>query len=167
MSERSVQPATITMARVYEAPPARVFAAWSEPQALLRWGSPGDDWDMTYERFDFREGGGDICRFGPKGGEVYVNETRYFDIVPEQRIVSAGTMTAGGRRLFAGLLTIEFHPSGSGCRMVLTEQGVFLDGYDQPGNHEAGWSQMLDQLGEELSRNRTAASASGKGSGKG
>ncbi|MGI6856509.1 SRPBCC family protein [Mesorhizobium sp. 1B3] len=157
MPERTTHPATIVMERIYEAPPGRVFAAWSDQQALLRWGSPGEDWDMTYQSFDFREGGGDICRFGPKGGAVYVNETRYFDIVPDQRIVSAGTMTTGDRRLFAGLLTIEFHPSGNGCRMVLTEQGVFLDGHDYPENHEGGWNQMLDQLGEELERNRSAA----------
>lgn len=157
MSERHAQPATIVIERIYEVPPARVFAAWSDPQALLRWGSPGDDWELVYEKFDFREGGGEISRFGPKGGEVYVNETRYFDIVPDQRIVSAGSMTTGEKRLFAGLLTVEFFPAGTGCRMVLTEQGVFLDGHDRPENHQAGWSQMLEQLGEELKNARTAA----------
>ena len=32
----------------------------------------------------------EISRFGPKGGATYLNETRYLDIVPSQRIVSAG-----------------------------------------------------------------------------
>ncbi|WP_202311007.1 SRPBCC family protein [Mesorhizobium sp. L-8-10] len=157
MTKRSVHPATIVLERAYEASPERVFAAWTTPEALLRWGSPGDDWEMSYERFEFREGGGDLCRFGPKGGEVYVNETRYFDIVPNERIVSAGSMSSSDKRLFAGMLTVEFHAAGSGCRMVMTEQGVFLDGYDRPENHEAGWSQMLDQLGDELKRGRAAA----------
>ncbi|TIQ60251.1 MAG: polyketide cyclase, partial [Mesorhizobium sp.] len=45
-----------------------------------------------------------------------------------------------------GLLTVEFSPEGTGCRLVMTEQGAFLDGHDQPENHQAGWSQMLDNL---------------------
>jgi len=49
-------------------------------------------------------------------------------------------------------LTVEFKPAGRGCRMVMTEQGAFLDGHDIPANHEAGWSQMLDNLGSELDR---------------
>lgn len=157
MTRRSVHPSTIVIERGYEAAPARVFSAWSSPEALMRWGLPGDDWEAAYERFDFREGGGVISRFGPKGGEVYVNETRYFEIVPNERIVSAGSMVSGGKRLFAGLLTVEFHAAGAGCRMVMTEQGVFLDGHDRPENHEAGWNQMLDQLGEELKRGKAAA----------
>ena len=47
-------------------------------------------------------------------------------------------------------MTVEFAPAGKGCRMVMTEQGVFLDGHDIPANHEGGWNQMLDNLGEEV-----------------
>ena len=57
MTGRSTRHATIVIERVYEAAPSRVFAAWSDPNALLRWGSPGDAWDVAYERFDFRTGG--------------------------------------------------------------------------------------------------------------
>lgn len=151
MTRRSVHSATIVIERGYEAAPARVFSAWASPEALMRWGVPGEGWEVAYQAFDFREGGGVISRFGPKGGAVYVNETRYFEIVPNQRIVSAGSMTSGGKRLFVGLLTVEFHAAGGGCRMVMTEQGVFLDGHDRPENHEAGWNRMLDRLGEQLS----------------
>ena len=65
-------------------------------------------------------------------------------------------MTSGGTRIFAGLLTVEFTAAGKGCRMVMTEQGAFLDGHDIPANHEAGWNQMLDNLGEELKRRAAA-----------
>ena len=156
MTGRSVNHATFTLERTYDASPRQVFAAWSTPEALLRWGSPGEGWEVAYERFDFRPGGGDVSRFGPKGGEAYVNETQYMDIVPDARIVSAGTMTHGDKRLFAGLLTVEFHAKGAGCRLVMTEQGAFLDGHDLPENHEAGWNAMLDNLTEELKRDQAA-----------
>lgn len=157
MTTRSAKHSTIVLERTYDAAPARVFAAWSDPQALLRWGSPGEGWEQTFEAFDFRVGGGELSKFGPAGGPVYVNRTRYEDIVPDQRIVSSGQMTEGDKSLFIGILTVEFNAAGKGCRMVMTEQGVFLDGHDKPENHEAGWGQMLDQLGDELKRGRAAA----------
>jgi uncharacterized protein YndB with AHSA1/START domain len=152
VTNRSTNHSTFTLERTYDAAPARVFAAWSDPEALLRWGTPGDGWVTRFDRFDFRVGGGELSRFGPVGGETYVNQTQYLDIVENQRIVSAGSMTEGDKRLFAGLLTVEFHPAGAGCRLLLTEQGVFLDGHDLPENHQAGWGSMLDNLGNEVTR---------------
>ena len=102
-------------------------------------------------------GGVETSRFGPRDGPVYLNEAHYLDIVPDQRIVSAGCMTSGGQRIFAGMLTVEFRPAGRGCRMVMTEQGAFLDAHDVPANHQAGWNRMLDNLRGELDRRSTAA----------
>jgi uncharacterized protein YndB with AHSA1/START domain len=152
MPERFVTHATLALERTYKVPAARVFAAWSSPEALLRWGSPGEGWHAAYDRFDFRIGGGEVCRFGPPGGEVYVSEMRYEDIVPDARIVSGGSMTCGDRRLFVGLMTVELYPAEGGTRLVFTEQGAFLDGNDLPSNHEAGWNHMLDNLGRNLER---------------
>lgn len=157
MVQRSVIHSTIVLARTYDASPARVFAAWSDPVALQCWGSPGEGWESEIDRFDFRVGGIAVSRFGPKGGDSYVNETRYLDIVPHQRIVSAGGMTCGDKRLFVGMLTVEFNPEGKACRMVMSEQGAFLDGHDLPENHQAGWDRMLDNLGWELPRMIAAA----------
>ena len=157
MTERSVVHATIVLERTYSASPARVFAAWSNKEALLRWGNPGDGWVTSMDRFDFRVGGGETSRFGQPGGETYMNETTYLDIVPDSRIVSSGAVSRGPDRLSVGLLTVEIRPEGDGSRLVLTEQGAFLDGHDLPENHEAGWSAMLDNLGDELARGRAAA----------
>lgn len=158
MSDRSVLHATIVVERTYSASPKRVFAAWSNKEALLSWALPGDDWVSGYECFDFRVGGNDRSYFGPPGGETYLNDTTYLDIVPDARIVSAGAMTSVGKRLSAGLMTVEFQPAGNGgCRLVMTEQSAFLDGHDLPENHEAGWNEMLDKLGDHLGRQQAAA----------
>ena len=156
MTERSVEHSTIVLERTYDASPHRVFAAWSDKEALLRWGNPGEGWVTGMDRFDFRVGGSSTSWFGPEGGDRFVSETVYLDIVPGERIVSAGDMAAGGTRVFVGMLTVEFHAAGRGCRMIMTEQGAFLDGHDVPANHQAGWDTMLGNLAEELAR---AASA--------
>jgi len=156
MIKRSVDHSTIVIERTYDASPARVFAAWSSKEALLRWCCPGGSWGSGIDRFDFYVGGGERSWFGPKDGDTYINEAQYFDIVQNERIVSAGRMTTGGTCIFTGMLTVEFYAAGSRCRMVVTEQGAFLDGHDIPANHEAGWGKMLDNLGEELARRAAA-----------
>jgi hypothetical protein len=43
-------------------------------------------------------------------------------------------------------------PAGDGTRLVLTEQGVYLDGLEDPGWREQGTGQQLDALATELKR---------------
>jgi uncharacterized protein YndB with AHSA1/START domain len=156
MTDRSIEHSTIVIERTYDASPARVFAAWSDKEALLRWGRPGDGWDAAIDRFEFKVDGTSLSWFGPEGGDRFVSQSRYLDIVQDQRIVTVGAMTTGETRIFVGMLTVEFHAVGRRCRMVMTEQGAFLDGHDVPANHQAGWSAMLDNLGDELARRAAA-----------
>ncbi|UVK56548.1 SRPBCC domain-containing protein [Mesorhizobium sp. AR02] len=85
MTEPSVTHATIVLERVYDASPARVFQALADPQARARWGTPSKNVDLVYDRSDFRVGGLDVSRCGPRGSLIYRVETRYIDIEPEQR----------------------------------------------------------------------------------
>lgn len=143
---RTVEHGTIRLERAYRAAPARVFAAWAEPAARARWDVPGR-WIIAEQTFDFREGGYEVKRFGPQDDPRFVAETRYVDIVPEQRIVYAYGMTSRGERISASLTTVEFSPSAGGTRLVLTEQIAFLDGRDNAINREEGLSSMLDKIG--------------------
>jgi len=145
----SVEHGTICLERVYKAAPARVFAAWAEPAARAKWDVPGR-WIITEQTFDFREGGREVKRFGPAGDPRFVAETRYVDIVPEQRIVYAYGMTSRGERISVSLTTVEFSPSAGGTHLVLTEQVTFLDGRDNAINREEGLASMLDKIGLSL-----------------
>ena len=95
MPGRTVQHSTIVVERRYDVSPARVFAAWANPAERAQWDVPGDDWEIAEHEQDFRVGGREASRFGPKGNPVYSSEGRYLDIVPNARIVSAGTMHSG------------------------------------------------------------------------
>lgn len=148
-SARSVEHGTIRLERVYKAAPARVFAAWAEPAARAKWDVPGR-WIIAEQMFDFREGGHEVKRFGPAGDPRFVAETRYVDIVPEQRIVYAYGMTSRGERISVSLTTVEFSPAAGGTRLVLTEQIAFLDGRDNAANREEGLASMLDKIGLSL-----------------
>jgi len=66
--------------------------------------------------------------------------------VPERRIIVAYSMTVGGNPISASLATLQFEPDGKGTRLVFTEQGAFLDGYDDAGQREEGWRELLEAL---------------------
>jgi uncharacterized protein YndB with AHSA1/START domain len=146
MNDRSVAHATFSLERRYQAQPDRVFAAWADPEAKARWfAGPGAEHEL-----DFRVGGREVNRGSHEGGPPLTFESRYQDIVPAERIVYTSTLSAGGALATVSLTTVEFEPAEGGTRLVLTEQGAFLDGQEDPAWREQGTGQWLDALATEL-----------------
>ena len=143
---------TIVLERSYEATPGRVFEAFASPEARMRWGVPSANVELVYDATDFRVGGVDISRCGPRGNLVYRVETRYRDIVPERRIISIETVSEGENRLSFALITVEFLPAGSGTLLVLTDQVAAFGGASMIAGHRAGHARALNNLAVELQR---------------
>jgi uncharacterized protein YndB with AHSA1/START domain len=156
MSEYSTVHSTFSVERTYEASPARVFAAWSDPKARLQWEAVGDNFTTTYTENDFRVGGRDVSKFDFGKSDEYVADARYEDIVKDRRIVYAYTMSHNERRISSSLTTISLTPSAEGTHVVLTEQITILDGGDKVEYRQAGIEGQLDQLGAFLA-NQTVA----------
>lgn len=136
----------LVLERLYQASPKRVFAAWSEPTIRKVWDVPGEGWELTELEMDFRIGGREHSRFGPPGHPRYWSEGVYLDIVPNQRIVSAGTMHDGDVRTAATLGTIELFSEDGRTRLRLTDQSVFLEGREDASDRKSGYGTVLDNL---------------------
>ena len=145
--DRYVTHATFSLERSYQVPPARVFAAWAEPAAKARWFAPEPD---SRHQLDFRVGGREVAHGGPEGGPVMTFESLYRDIVPGERIVYTSTLSAGDDVMTVSVTTVEFSAAEGGTRLVLTEQGAFLDGREEPAWREHGTAAQLDALAAEL-----------------
>jgi len=152
-NQPSVVHNTFSIERSYPSSPARVFAAFANQSTKRRWFVEGEGWEIDEFSLDFRVGGHEIARFSFKGGPPMGNDTVYLDIVPEQRIVFAYTMTVGDQRISVSLATVEIAPAGAGTRLIYTEQGAFFDGIDKPAGREVGCRELLEKLGEELQAN--------------
>lgn len=150
MTERTATHSTFVLERVYAAAPARVFNAFADPKAKAKWFGPPADWGPEKQTMDFRVGGRETSIGGPKGGPVISFRATYQDIIPDQRIIYTYDMDIDGKRISVSLATIEFTPEGSGTHLKLTEQGVYLDGFDNPDLREKGTSDLLDALGRSL-----------------
>jgi uncharacterized protein YndB with AHSA1/START domain len=150
MSEPSVTHATFVLERSYDAPPARVFAAFARPEQKALWTSCHEDWETVESAFDFRVGGREINRVRPAGGPVQSVESLYHDIVPNQRIVYSYHMRSDDTMISVSLATVQFEPADAGTRLVFTEQAAFLDGHHDPAIREEGTGIGLDRLGAML-----------------
>jgi uncharacterized protein YndB with AHSA1/START domain len=150
VTDRSVTHATFTIERTYDAPPARVFAAFADPDLKARWFAGPEEWGPEDLRMDFRIGGGDVSRGGPKTGPIHTFESRYYDIVPDERIIFSYDMTLDEARISVSLATVQLEEQGSGTRLTYTEQGAFLEGYDDPGERERGTRELLEAIERAL-----------------
>ena len=156
MTKRSVTHATFTIERHYDASPARVFHVLSDPVAKARWFSGPKEWGAMEHKIDFRVGGREVNSGGPKGGPVHRFNAIYQDIVPDERIIYSYDMHLDDTRISVSLATFELAPEGKGTRLTFTEQGAFLDDFDDADGRELGTRQLLDALGAELERRAVA-----------
>jgi len=145
--DRYVTHATFSLERRYPVPPARVFAAWAEPAVKASWFAGGPN---SGHELDFRIGGREVAHGGPEGGPLMTFESLYRDIVPDQRIVYTSTLSAGDEIWTVSLTSVEFASAEDGTRLVLTEQGAFLDGREEPAWREQGTADQLEALAKVL-----------------
>ncbi|MFJ5921661.1 SRPBCC family protein [Kitasatospora sp. NPDC092948] len=146
MTDSPITHATFSLDRFYSTPAARVFAAWADRQAKAAWFSGAG----AEHELDFRVGGREVNRARRADGPELVFEAWYRDIVPDRRLVYTSTLSAGGELATVSLTTVEFHPEESGTRLVLTEQGAFLGGAEEPSWREQGTGAWLDALAAHL-----------------
>lgn len=156
MTQHTVAHASFVIERAYDAAPARVFAAFTRPDVKDQWSACHGDWKR--HEADIRVGGHERGSGGAaSGGPVWSNDTIYLEIVQNRRLVFAYTMDRDGVRVSASLTTVEIHPAAKGSRLVLTEQGAFFDGLEDPAGREEGTRLGLDELDRLLNRQAAAA----------
>ena len=152
MPERSVTHATFVVERVYPATPARVFAA-GPMRGQRRAGSGRRKKGSTNTPSTSVSAAANGARAAtPNGGRP----------IPMRRITSTSCRANGSsppmrctsmaRAFSVSLGTVELKPEGKGTRLKYTEQGAFLDGFDQPELREKGTADLLDALGRDIDR---------------
>jgi uncharacterized protein YndB with AHSA1/START domain len=149
-SPRSVVHAMFCIERTYPASAAQVFEALTDPEAKAKWFKGGDGYTLLVREMDVRPGGRERVKGRWETGVVSTFDAVYHDVIANERIVYTYEMHLDDRKISVSLATLELKPAGTDTRLVMTEQGAFLDGYDDAGSREHGSNFLLDALGNSL-----------------
>lgn len=137
-----------TVSRVFDAPVALVYEAWSKPELIARWFGPRG-FTLSVSELDLRAGG--AFRMVMSGfGTDHPFEGTYQEVVPCQKIVWTSTFESGPQDQVH--TTITFEDLGERTRIdvhqcfqsLTPETEPFAEGMQQ------GWDETIDRLGEFL-----------------
>ncbi len=138
--QSAVQP-SLTLKRRLKAPPAKVFAAWTDPEKMKRWMGPADV-AATHAETDTRVGGRyRIVLLAPNGEEHDVSGV-YREVVPNEKLVFTWAWKSTPER--ESLVTVLLKPDGGGTLLTLMHEQFYDD--EARDRHEHGWIGALDKL---------------------
>ncbi len=150
-NDKPIVHTTFTLERTYPVAPSKVFAAFADPELKARWFVGPEGWHATRRQVDFRVGGDEALEGTLPDGRNSRYLARYYEIVPDQRIVYTYDMHHDGKHLSVSLVSIQLRASGRGTHLLLTEQDAYLDGEDGAASRAKGTGWHLDNLGKVVS----------------
>ena len=134
---------SLTLNRRLNAAPAKVFAAWTDPDKIVRWFGPAHTAAGSVEaEMDVRVGGSYRIRFRTEDGEQHQVGGHYREVVADQRLVFTWAWHTTPER--QSRVTIGLQPEGEGTMLTLTHD-MFVDEKARD-DHRRGWTMALDRL---------------------
>lgn len=138
---------SLQIRRIYNAPVAAVYAAWTDPAQMKHWMGPSDGF-TTEATTDLRVGGRYRIVMRAPDGEMHRVGGVFREVVPHRKLVYTWAWESTPER--ESLVTVEFNASGTATELVLTHRR-FAD-TEARDKHQAGWNGCLDRLDRLVSR---------------
>ncbi len=151
---------TLTLTRVLNAPRAKVWAVWTEPQHIKKWWGP-KDFTAPHIKNDLRVGGkSHYCMRGPAGTEFdkeMWSGGEYREVIPMEKIVTTdyfadenGNVVSPKDYGMPGewpeemVVTVTFEDAPGGkTKLTIVHTGHSAELADMA---KAGWNQSLDKF---------------------
>jgi uncharacterized protein YndB with AHSA1/START domain len=147
----------MVITRIFDAPRALVWKAWTEPQYVMQWwGSKG--FTAPVCKIDFRVGGKFLCCMKSPDGQEGWNGGEYHEIVPHEKIVySLYFADSQGNKVDPAQLGIEheaiedardvviFEDFGNGQTKLTMIGNETMEEAKNSGQVE-GWNEILDKV---------------------
>ena len=145
MSTETRTKPSLTIKRRLNAPPAKVYGAWTDPAQIARWFGPGQAETLRAET-DVRVGGRYRIVMRSADGEEHDVSGVYREVVPNEKLVFSWAWRTTPER--ESLVTITLKADGTGTMLTLTHEQFF----DEPARdrHRSGWTGALDKLEKYL-----------------
>ena len=139
---------SLTIKRRFNAPPAKVFAAWTDPEKIRAWMGPGEVGILLVEA-DARVGGRyRIVMQKPGDSEQHDVSGVYREVIANEKLVFTWAWKTTPER--ESVVTVTFKPDGGGTLMTLSHEQFFDEAARD--RHNSGWSATMPKLEAFLAR---------------
>ncbi len=142
----------VAITRVFAAPRALVWRAWTEPAMLAAWFGPRG-FTASVPELDLRVGGAlRIVMHGPDGND-YPMKGVFREVVPPTRLVFSNiAIDKDGNHLLEGETIVTLSEQGGKTTLTVNSHMVDLVPIAPRmlAGMEAGWTQSIDKMGELL-----------------
>jgi uncharacterized protein YndB with AHSA1/START domain len=149
MTAEATSDRELVLTRLIDAPPAKVFRAWTDPELLKQWFAPLP-YTTPVAELDVRPGGANfIVMRGPDGKDL-PNRGVYLEVVENERLVVTDAYTKAwepSEKPFMTLILTFENVAGKTRYTARVRHWSVADreAHEKMGFHE-GWGQCADQL---------------------
>jgi uncharacterized protein YndB with AHSA1/START domain len=139
----------LILTRMIDAPPEKVFEAWTDPALLKQWFAPLP-WTTSVVENDVRAGGSSlIVMRGPDGNE-FPNPGVYLEVVKNERLVFTDAFTKAWEPSEKPFIVVELTFEDQGGKTKYTARVhhwtvADRESHEKMGFHE-GWTICTEQL---------------------
>jgi uncharacterized protein YndB with AHSA1/START domain len=138
----------LLITRIFDAPRALVFKAWTEPDRAARWWGP-QGFVTVYCNMDVRPGGAfRVCMRSPEGTEHWKQGVYREVVEPERLVFTFAWEDPEGKPRHETVVTVAFAEHGTKTKLTL-HHGVFETVMARDA-HQSGWTSTLECLADYL-----------------
>lgn len=149
-----IEKPTVRLDRVFDAPRALVYRAWTDPEHIARWWGP-NDFSVPHATLDVRPGGKIRIDMQAPDGTVFPMTGIFREVIPNEKLVFTSYAFLGspdGEPAAEALSTATFTAEGRKTRVVWEQiitayKPEFVEAI---AGMEEGMKQTLDRLGTHL-----------------
>jgi uncharacterized protein YndB with AHSA1/START domain len=132
---------SVTIVRRIKSPPAKVYAAITQPKLMMQWWGPDAGPTLSADA-DVRPGGRFSVVFRLLNGDEHNPTGVYREVVPEKKLVFTWEWPGMPER--ESLVTFLLEPFEGGTELTLIHE--HLPDEEARKSHDEGWKGLLDKL---------------------
>jgi uncharacterized protein YndB with AHSA1/START domain len=145
----------LVLTRTFDAPPAAVYKAWTEPELLKQWFVPAP-WTVPVVETDVRPGGSSLFVMRGPEGQEFPSRGVYLEVVPNEKLVFTDAFASAWEPSEKPFMTVTltFEDLGRRTKYTATVRHWTVEdreAHEKMGFHQ-GWAVCAEQLAALIER---------------
>jgi uncharacterized protein YndB with AHSA1/START domain len=139
----------LILTRMIDAPPEKVYRAWTDPELIKQWFVP-QPWTISKAEMDVRPGGASLIVMRNPDGEEFPNPGVFLEVVPNQRLVFTDAYRKAWEPAEKAFMTVIVTFENVDGKTRYTARAMHWTGADREAHEKmgfhAGWPIAAEQL---------------------